>query len=189
MKQSRTGKLSSWRQTSSDIELIPPNAEEFGHSIWGGGAEQEAAARLWALDHHYMLVDGVARCAHGLLGFRTCPASCSRIGDFDHANVWAYVDRLPFDIFILSAPYFKEPSPELFMYAEHHGLRIDYGPALAPLGDGWYGGRTIPIRAAFPESRTHMNPLEELLLVLSHAAPTEWPARPDERESRPLALA
>jgi hypothetical protein len=162
--QLRTQSLCSWRQ-QGNIELIPPMSEEF--------CIEEA--RRWALNRRYMLVQGVVLCAHGLLGLRWCPANCSRIGDFDHANVWAHVDaRGHSNAFILSAPYLKEPSSELRTYAEHHGLRIDQWA-----DDAWYGYGTIPIRLTLKE-QNYLGPLEEMLVVLNYVAPTAWPDESDE---------
>jgi len=152
MKQHRTHSLSSWRQLG-DIELIPPNAEDF--CIYGS-AKTIAAAKRWALRNRYMLVKGVCPCAHGLLGLRQCPAKRSAIADFDHTEVWANLDGRRPEVFVLMAPYLKEPSTELKAYAKCHGLRVDQNRRV----DGWYGNGTIPIRLSFYE-QNYLGHLED----------------------------
>ena len=171
MNQSKSHKLSSWRQ-AGDIEIIPPNDDDF--AVYGMDETVEAA-RDWALKHHYVLVKGVEACAHGLLGLNYCPASCRRIRDFDHANVWARVDggRTP-HAFVLAAPYSDGPSPELREYAKYHGLYIESNP-----WDGWYGHGSTPIKLSFEQSRVSMNPLEESLVLLGAIAPSRWPDDPE----------
>lgn len=169
---SATHKLSSWRQVG-DIELIPPTAEEF--SVYGS-AKTIAAAKRWAIRGHYMLVRGVAPCAHGLLGLRNCPAKCTRIEDFDHTEVWVNLEEWRPKAFVLSAPYphTNTPSATLRSYAEHHGLRIDHFPT-----DGWYGYGTIPIRLTLQE-HNYLGALEEMLVLLNHCVPTKWPEESSE---------
>jgi hypothetical protein len=174
-KQRRTGTLSSWRQLA-DINLIPPNDED-EFSIYGDTVVAKAAKR-WALDGQYVLIKGVERCAHGLLGFNYCPAGVHRcngeISDFDHVNVWTNTQGIPRP-FMLMAPYLKVPSSELLMYAKCHGLLVEQLPE-----DNWYGKHTIPIRLSYDTSRTALGPLEEMLIVLNYVAPTRWPDEKDE---------
>lgn len=164
--QTRTYPFSSWRLLTDRIELIQPcNDKEL--PIYGDHTTL-VAAKEWAIDTRSLLVIGVAPCAHGLLGFGQCPAQCSNIPDFDHVSVWARVDLMYLDVFLLAFPYLKSPTIELQHYARAHGLEVrdSYN---------WYGHGTIGIQLQLNEMQ-YLTPLAEQLILLNRIAPMLWPS-------------
>lgn len=161
------------------LELIPPLAEEF--TVYGQ-ADTIEQARTWALHFRYLLVQGLAACAHGLYGMTTCPGHCRDAagGGLDHSNLWvpdtseAGGNHAPF---LLSHPYLSSVAPntqivdETRHYAESHGLRVD---SLTEI-DSWYGHDSTPIRMSVPDGWP-LWPLERMSVLAQYTQPVTWPA-------------
>lgn len=175
---------------TSDIrpsfELIPPMADEF--TVYGDAGTVERA-RAWAIRWRYLLVDGLAECAHGLYLMGMCPTGLNCCEVFDHTNLWV-PDRSPGirdagngrtnppePPFILTHPYRREVPESAHTYARAHGLHVDSRPTM----DGWYGYNSLPIRFTLPENWP-MWPIEREVEPMFSARPVIWPD--DEEDPR-----
>lgn len=152
------------------LELIPPLADEF--SVYGT-KEVVELAREWALNWQYLLVHGVACCAHGFYGMGTCPGSCHSLAGFDHVNLWLPYSE-PHQPFLLSAPYEQDKLRRSRTYANMHGLGADVYP-----WDGWYGSGTYPIRLTV-RADVQAWPLSLMAAQVLMAWPVKWPDGDDE---------
>lgn len=152
----------------SNLRLIPPLSDDF---VVYGGVDTIRRARAWALRHHYLLVEGVSRCAHGLYTLASCPGRClGLVPDLDHVNMW--VPDSPASVgrpFLLSHPYSDKIADVTHIYARSHGLNLD-----SYKDDGWYGHDTIPIRFDVPASWP-VWPIEAESIVMLYAQPVKWP--------------
>jgi hypothetical protein len=172
-------KIEQWTATPQyrhNLRLIPPLAEEF--SVYGGKDTVERA-RAWALDGHYLLADGIPKCAHGLYLLDSCPGSTcrSRFPQLDHASVWVPTGpTAEVRPFLLSHPYAKTISDDTSTYAKAHGLTARSYPEF---GDGWYGGGTIPVRFTMPAHYPFW-PIEAETLTLLATQPVAWPDDDEE---------
>jgi hypothetical protein len=132
----------------ASLELVLPDSDEF----WVYGGEGIVArAKDWAGESNYALVQGVARCAHGLYGLCSC-CTCKTDGALDHANMWVPAD-LSDHPFILSAPY-SRLGAQGRAYAGAHGVSVEESP-----WHDWYGSGTYPITWTFSD-HVHWTPLE-----------------------------
>ena len=157
------------------LRLIPPLADEF--DVYGGDATV-TRARKWALQHKYLLVDGVSKCAHGLYGLSMCPGDTCRsqhFQDFDHVNLWVpYPDpygRVTDRPFILMHPYTKQVNESTRWYAKSHGLTLHHLDI-----DRWYSNdsvSTLPIRLVVAESWP-VWPIEIETAALVATQPVDW---------------
>jgi hypothetical protein len=160
------------KQDRDNLSLIPPLAEEF--TLYGGD-EIVARARKWALDHHFLLADGIPACAHGLYLLSSCPKlstcrnSCRQL---DHARIWVPASH-SFDDrpFLLVHPYANEIATETQFYANAHGLDVG---SYREFGDSWYGSGTIPIRLTIP-ANWPVWPIEAKAAILLDTQPVAWP--------------
>jgi hypothetical protein len=171
---SETKPVQQWacKQDRDDLRLIPPLSDEF--QVYGG-TETVERARAWALDGHYLLAEGIPKCAHGLYLMASCPhSSCCRnnFRQLDHVNIWVPArDLFAGRPFLLFHPYASAISEDTRRYAEAHGLDIDSHPEF---GDDWYGHRTTPIRLTVP-AQYPIWPIEAKSAVLLGTQPVAWP--------------
>jgi len=166
-------------QYRHNLQLIPPLAEEF--TLYGG-KETVERARAWALDHRYLLTDGIPKCAHGLYLLDSCPhgACRSHFPQLDHASVWVPAEPTAAERpFLLSHPYSKEIAAATRTYGDAHGLIVSSDPWR---GDDWYGHGAIPIRFAIPVHYPFW-PIEGESLILLSTQPVAWPGDKEDEEA------
>lgn len=157
------------RQDRDDLVLVPPLADEF--SVSGGLATTERA-RAWALDHHYLLADGIPACAHGLYLLGSCPGASTCRNNFpqlDHVSIWVGAD-LTDRPFLLAHPYAEDVTDETHAYARAHGLDVGGFPEF---GDDWYGHGTIPVRLTITENWP-LWPIEAKVAIMLSTHPVTW---------------
>lgn len=165
------------------LTLIHPESDEF--EVYGGIEH----CRPWALNHHYLLANGVPTCAHGLYLLGMCPqaASCRKV--LDHADLWVPADtgehssEGPFLLAHLY-DYDDELARDVTAYAGAHGLVVtvnrygDISDGTDGLGDAWYGHGSTAVRMAVSDDWP-MWPVEQAAAVLLRSQPVQWP---DENE-------
>lgn len=162
------------KQDRDSLVLIPPLAEEF--SLYGGPDTTERA-RKWALDHRYLLAEGIPACAHGLYLLASCPrlSSCrNNFRQLDHASVWVPAngdDEYTSRPFLLSHPYAKTIDEDTRVYGKAHGLVIASYPEF---GDDWYGHSSLPVRMSLPPEYP-VWPIEATAAILLATQPVAWP--------------
>ena len=149
------------------FELIPPNSDKF--RVYGDDQVVERA-RAWALDRHYLLVDGLPVCAHGFHLMQLCPEDgCqNKFEQLDHARLWV-PDPVRDRPFLLAHPYADELDEKTELYAMAHGLYLETYPE-----DGWYGSGTIPVRLSLPSGWPVWS-IERAAIVMLATQPVVWP--------------
>lgn len=136
-------------------------------------------ARQWALDNHYLYVEGLPQCVHALYLMDQCPDNRCRQNGLDHTQLWACDTRgteysRPFILtqrrpFILTQPYLEEISQEISEYGQMHGLRVS-----SYARDGWYGHGSLPIRLEII-NYWGLWPVERELIAMIQTMSFEWP--------------
>jgi hypothetical protein len=155
------------------LRIVPPLSPSF---ILEFAGDQDIARRAqrWAATWRYVLLTGVAACAHGFYSFGMCPGHCYG-RDLDHARMWAQpgdqsIPGSHTEVFLLSHLY-DGLGPGAPAYADAHGVKIVETTAM----DDWYlPGRVTAVRWCVPSSWP-MWPVEQDLAVLMTACPIVWP--------------
>ena len=173
--------------TAARPRLIPPLAGDF--RVHGNTRR----ARAWALANHYLLVQDIPCCAHGLYLMSWCPGRPGCGPGFDHTDIWVDAD-VPWRPFILTSPHAREVPAGMAAYADAHGLKISVNAGLGKrddgdvddeqwldwkqypaCNDGWYGRSSLPIRLTAGDAFSGPWPLGTAAAALLQAYPVHWP--------------
>lgn len=171
----------SWDSFAASPRLIPPMDNDF--DVYG----EPGRARAWALANHYLLVQGVPGCAHGLYLMSQCPVNPGGncVPGSDHTDIWVDAGE-PWRPFILTSPYKDEIPDRMAAYAAAHGLEaeVNFGlgkidPADYPdepiIYDQWYGHDSLPIRLTAGNTGFVAWPLATAAAAMLRAYPVHWP--------------